>query len=103
VAWTRGTRIACAGGLLETRVDEDLVVLDPVTGEYAGLDGTAAAIWGALAGPTTFGELVDRIAADHGVARSDCAPDIATYLESLRRKGLVTATSPDHHPRKRTS
>jgi hypothetical protein len=89
MAWTRRSRIARAVGVLEGHVDGQLIVMQPGSGEYAGLDGTAESIWRLLAAPVTFGDLVDTFATDYQVPRNECAPDVAQWLEGLRRQGLV--------------
>ena len=89
MAWTSRSRVGRADGVLEGSVDGQLIVLQTATGEYAGLDGTAVRIWELLAQPTTFGDLVETLAAEHQVPRGECAPDVAQCLERLRRQGLV--------------
>ena len=89
MTWSRSSRVSRDADVLEASVDGHLVVLHPGNGEYAGLDGTARRTWELLADPTTFGELVDLLAAEFGVPRSVCAPDLAGFLEGARRQGLV--------------
>jgi Coenzyme PQQ synthesis protein D (PqqD) len=89
MAWTSRSRVGRADGVVEGSVDGLLIVLQPATGEYAGLDGTAVRIWELLAQPQTFGHLVETLAAEHQAPRGECAPEIAQCLEGLRRQGLV--------------
>ena len=96
MAWTRRSRVGRAEGVLEGTVDRQLILLQPATGEYAGLDGTAVRVWELLALPTTFGQLVDTLAAEFEVPRSQCSPDIAHCLEGLRRQGLVSLDNSEH-------
>jgi hypothetical protein len=90
MAWSRQSLVARAEDVLEGSVDGQLIVLQPANGEYAGLDGTAVRIWELLAEPTRFGDLVDTLAAEYEVPRSQCAPDVAQWLEGLRRSELVS-------------
>ena len=91
MAWTRATQVARGEGVVEGAVDGVLIVMQPITGEYSGLEGTAARIWQLLAEPTTFGELVDQLAVEYDVSRGECAPDVAQWLEQVRRQELVRA------------
>ncbi len=75
--------------MVQGYVDGLLVVMQPETGEYAGLDGTARRIWELLALSTTFGELVETLVSEYQVPRSECAPQAARCLEDLRRRGVV--------------
>ena len=74
---------------MQGAVDGVLIVMQPTTGEYSGLEGTAVRIWQLLAEPTTFGELVDQLAVEYDVSRGECAPDVAQWLEQVRRQQLV--------------
>lgn len=89
MAWTRRTRPRQADGVIEGCVDGQLVVLQTRTGDYAGLDGTALHIWQLLAQGITVGELVDTLAVDYTVPRSECAPGVVECLEGLLRQGLL--------------
>jgi hypothetical protein len=89
MAWSSSARPRRADGVLDGAVDGQLVVLQPATGEYAGLDGTAAHVWALIERPTTFRQLVDTLVATYDVGRSQCAAEVAECLEGLRRQGLV--------------
>jgi Coenzyme PQQ synthesis protein D (PqqD) len=89
MAWKRRTEVRRADAVLEATIDDAVVVMQPANGEYAGLAGTAVRIWELIDQPTTLGEVIDTLAAEYGVLRSECAPDIVQSLEGLRRKGLV--------------
>lgn len=98
MAWKRPVLVRRADGALEGTVEDQLVVLQTANGEYAGLAGTAVRIWQLIERPTTLGEVIDALAAEYDVPRSECAPDIVECLEGLRRKGLVEATDPAQTP-----
>jgi len=53
------------------------------------LDGTALHVWELLAQCTNLGELIDTLAAEYEVQRSECAPDIVPCLEGLLRQDLL--------------
>ena len=89
MAWTRQARPRQADGVVDGWVDGQLIVLQTGTGEYAGLDGTALHVWELLAPSTNLGELIDTLAAEYEVPRSECAPDIVQCLEGLLRQGLL--------------
>jgi hypothetical protein len=89
MAWKRRSLVRRADAVLDATIDDAVVVMQPANGEYAGLAGTAVRIWELIDQPTTLGEVIDTLAAEYGVPRSECAPDIVQSLEGLRRKGLV--------------
>jgi hypothetical protein len=89
MAWTKASGVGRASHVLEGRLDGQTILFQPLTGEYAGLDGTAARVWELLAGPTTFGGLVDTLTGEYDVSRGECARDVVRCLEDLRRHGVV--------------
>ena len=58
-------------------------------GELLVLDGVAGLIWEKIDGATTD-EIVARIAGVTAHDASTIAPDIASFLDDLAQKGLVT-------------
>lgn len=90
MAWALTSVLGRADHVLEGVVDGQVIVFQPHTGEYAGLDGTSAHVWSLLEQPTTFGELVDTLVATYDVSRSQCAAEVAQCLEGLRRQGIVS-------------
>ncbi len=96
MAWKRSVQVGRAPGVIEEGLDDVLVVLQPANGQYAGLAGTAVDIWELICEPTSLGEVIDSLAAEYGVARSECAPEIVQCLEGLRRKELVEASEVDN-------
>jgi len=89
MAWKRRALVRRADAVLEGNVDDNLVVLQPANGEFAGLAGTAVRIWELIERPITLGEVIDTLAAEYGVPRSECAPEVVQCLEGLRVKQLV--------------
>ena len=87
MAWAWGSRVGRADGVLTGELDGRLVVFQPRNGEYAGLDGTAFAVWERLSTPQTFGCLVDTLTAAEPATHG--AGDIAACLDELLRQGLV--------------
>ena len=68
---------------------DELVMLDLEQGAYFGLDPVGAAIWQAMAAPTTVREvceaMVDRFAGDADTVRAE----VLGFVDQLRDAGLV--------------
>jgi hypothetical protein len=72
-----------------------VVVLDlttPRTARPFAMEGSAAAIWQALAEPSTTGQVVERVAADFGAPAAEVEPDVLTFLAELESRGLLSQT-----------
>lgn len=78
----------------ETRVDDDLFLVEPESQEVFYLDPVASGLWRALAEPRTEEDIVALFAAAFpDTARADIARDIAMALAEMERRGLVTVLS----------
>ena len=103
MAWTRQARPRQARGWSTAGSTGSLIVLQTRSGEYAGLDGTALHVWELLAQCANLGELIDTLAAEYEVPRSECAPDIVPCLEGLLRQGLLVLDSHGFREQRPTS
>ena len=76
--------------VLNTMVDEDLILFDEEAGKYYATSEVGAAIWAHLAEPLTLSELCDRLAAEYEVAREECEADTGLFLQQLVDANVVT-------------
>ena len=76
--------------VLNTMVDEDLILFDEQAGKYYATSEVGAAIWAHLAEPLTFSELCDRLAAEYNVTREACEADTGVFLQQLLDANVVT-------------
>jgi len=76
--------------LLEANLGDELVALDPETGNCFGFNSVAASIWRNLEEPKGFEELRDALVEEYDVAPSHCASELSTLLDGLvERKILI--------------
>ena len=72
----------------------EVVILDPRSSAYFGLDDVGAAIWDRLARPVTVGWLVEEILAAYDAERDRLEEDVLTLLDELARRGLIDVDPP---------
>jgi hypothetical protein len=77
--------------VLFERVDQDTAVLDPDSGRYTRLNGSATLLWELLASPTTAGALAARLVQEYGIDEAAARRDVDSFLEMLRQRDLVVA------------
>jgi len=65
------------------------VLLDPVRGEYFGLDEVGTRIWALLPSHPTAASLADRLFAEYDAPRETLAADTARLLGELAARKLV--------------
>ena len=86
----RATSIVERGaGLLFTRVDDDLVALDPQAGCCHGLNGPTARVWESIDSATPVSILCDRLIGAYEVDRATCLGDVIELIDELRAAKLV--------------
>lgn len=80
--------------LFGTKVDDHLVLLDSVRGEYYDLDPVAADIWERLAVPQTTAVLRDLLVAAYEGEQDRIEADMLVFLTDMLARGMVRVASP---------
>lgn len=70
-------------------VDDDLVMLDPKSGQYFGTNTIGERIWELLEQPRTLTELIDMLAGEYDVDRATCERDVTDFVAELLDAELV--------------
>lgn len=70
-------------------LEDEAVLLNITTGHYFGLNQVGRRIWTLLEQPRQVGDLVDHLAGDYDVPRSDLESDVLAFLGRLHEKGLI--------------
>ena len=78
-----------AGGVLATEVDGELVLLEPDSGRYFGLNALGVAVWEELAAADQPAAVVERLLARFEVDRATLEADVAQLIAELERAGLL--------------
>lgn len=83
-------RFRQAPAVLATRLsDDDLVLLHTGTQHYHALNGTAGAVWDALAAPVTLAEVAVALSAGYAVDGAAAAAAARETVERLVAAGLA--------------
>jgi hypothetical protein len=75
-------------GIIETELEDELILLDPASGEMFSLNGTGRSVWRALDGRTVAG-VVSAIESAYDVAPERAGEDVRALLAQLLEAGLV--------------
>jgi hypothetical protein len=89
VSLTLETVIARRGELLTAAVDGDLVMLDPKSSVYFGLDPVGNRIWELLERPRSVDELCHALEGEFDVTAETCQADVLGFLEQLSDAELL--------------
>jgi hypothetical protein len=69
---------------------DELVILDLQGSVYLKLNGTARVLWERLTKPCTESDLVAALVDAYEIDEQRAATDVASFLEDLRRRRLLT-------------
>jgi hypothetical protein len=80
--------------LLTTDLGDEQVILDARRGEYFGLNPVGTFLFGSLSEPTPVADLVDAVVERYEIERASALADVRSFLEEMRRLGLVDVRQP---------
>lgn len=75
--------------IVQSKIGEEVVMLDMESGFYFGLNSVASVIWGLLAEEIGFDKLIDQLMAQFDVERSLCESDTQELLEEMLEKNII--------------
>jgi hypothetical protein len=86
------TVISRSAAVVAGQTGDRIVMMSIVQGRYFDLDDIASDIWKRIEPPCTFGELVDKLAADYHADRPTIADDVRVLLARMADREVVTLT-----------
>ncbi len=75
--------------IVQSKIGEEVVMLDMESGFYFGLNSVASVIWGLLAEGICFDKLIDQLMEQFEVERSLCEADTQELLEQMLEKNII--------------
>ena len=79
--------------IIQSKIGEEVVMLDVESGFYFGLNSVASIIWGLLENEITFHELIDQLLSQFEVDQSVCEQDTQELLDQLLEKHIIREVS----------
>jgi hypothetical protein len=86
---TADTILAKNRELLDSKIDDEYVMMSIENGEYYGLNKIASRIWELLDNPQPFKKLINKLLSEYDVGREECEEDVKKYLLVLADKQLI--------------
>ena len=75
--------------IVQSKIGEEVVMLDMESGFYFGLNSVASVIWSLLADEIGFEKLIDQLMAQFDVERSVCETDTQELLDQMLEKNII--------------
>lgn len=73
----------------ETRIDDEIVIMNLASGDFFSLTDSAATIWDLLDGTRNRAAVLSALAERYDAAPGAMAGELDTFLHELRRSGLI--------------
>ena len=89
-----GQRIAVADGVVWTRVDDEIIVIDPQSERFFGVRGAGIEAWEAIVHGATPDEALAAILARYEVPAAQAKTDLARLLHNLLERRLISIGEP---------
>ena len=74
----------------ETRIDDEIVIMNLASGDFFSLTDSAAAIWDLLDGSRNRAAVLAALADAYDAPQADLATDVDAFLGELRAGGLIS-------------
>lgn len=79
--------------IMQSKIGEDVVMLDIDTGFYFGLDAVGSTIWSHLSHPISFEELISCLMSKYDIDRETCETETILFLNQLLEKKIIRKNS----------
>lgn len=76
--------------LLESDMQDEMVMMSMENNAYFGLNKVGKEIWLMLEEPTTISNIIDRLTQRYNVSREQCLNDITPFIENLLSESIVS-------------
>ena len=75
--------------IIQSKIGEEVVMLDMESGFYFGLNSVASIIWGMMENEISFEDLCDQLTEQFEVERAVCEADTQELLVQLLQKKII--------------
>jgi hypothetical protein len=79
------------GHFAETRIDDEVVLMNIDSGAFHAVRGPAMAIWDAIDGHQSTRDIVTQLTARFDVGTEQCTAEVDSFMASMAKAGFVRA------------
>lgn len=78
--------------LIQTSVDNELVMMDVSSGDCFGISGVGTRIWEMLDGTRSLNDVVSEVCSEYDVSEEVCRQDVEEFIARLNELKLINYT-----------
>ena len=75
--------------IIDSQIDDEIVMMDVEKGAYFGLDPVGSSIWGIMEKPHSIDDVTAKLTQEYDVKANQCKADIKPFLERLIKTKLL--------------
>jgi hypothetical protein len=75
--------------VIQSKIGDEVVMLDMDSGFYFGLNSVASIIWGKLEKPISLEEVINELLEEYNIDRQTCEYDTRLFLDQLFEKNII--------------
>jgi hypothetical protein len=79
--------------VIQSKIGDDVVMLDIDSGFYFGLNSVASIIWGKLEKPISLEEVINELLDEYNIDRDTCENDTMAFWVQLLDKNIIKQVS----------
>lgn len=84
------TIVARNAAIIDSVLDDEVIVVNPESGETIVLEGSGRAIWEQIGEPRKVADICAAIEVRYAVDPARCLVEVCAFLEELAAKGMVS-------------
>ncbi len=81
----------CPENFAETEIDDEVVLMDLMSGDFFSIKETGLAIWNLIDGTRDRAQLLATLAGSYALAPNEIARDVDDFLAQVQAAGFVAA------------
>jgi hypothetical protein len=79
--------------VIQSKIGDEVVMLDMDSGFYFGLNSVASIIWGMLEKAISFEEVINELMKEYNVDRQTCENDTRSFWNQLLERNIIKQVS----------
>ena len=75
--------------IINSKIDDEVVMMSIEDGKYYGLDNTGSQIWNILESPQTISHIITQLMDSFDVSEDQCLKDCIPFIEDMLDKNIL--------------
>lgn len=86
--------LARSNSIIDSEIDNEVVMMSLQAGQYFGLDPIGARIWQLLSAERSVTDLCEQLSAEYDVTPEQCEKDVLAFVDEMLANAILTVREP---------